>query len=173
MLAVCLLLAGCATKKPVSLPPPGPPQIGSQMPPANAQIVEHRVVVKQKNANTVTLQLFTCHDQNRFQDNAHSGGLQENEEERRALCAGQKLHTARKRCALIVYSRCVLITNARISAWRERGRKPNPLEAALSAGSRPFSKPRPSATRPVSASGNQISSAEFVGLIPVREVIIV
>jgi hypothetical protein len=59
LLAGCLLLAGCATKKqvaPVSPPPPppGPPQIRSQMPPPNAQIVEHCVVVKQENANTVS-----------------------------------------------------------------------------------------------------------------------
>jgi hypothetical protein len=57
LLALCLLLAGCATKKqvvPPSLPPPAPPQIRSQMPPPNAQMVEHCVVVKQENANTVT-----------------------------------------------------------------------------------------------------------------------
>jgi hypothetical protein len=59
LLGVCLLLTGCANKKqaaPTPAPPPAlaPPQIRSQMPPSNAQIVEHCVVVKQENANTVT-----------------------------------------------------------------------------------------------------------------------
>ena len=48
----CLLLAGCADKKkPVA---PTPPAIRSQLPPASAELVEHCVVVKQENANTVT-----------------------------------------------------------------------------------------------------------------------
>jgi len=51
-LVVCLLLAGCAAKKqPVA---PIPPSIRSQMPPPNAEIIKHCVVVKQENDNTVT-----------------------------------------------------------------------------------------------------------------------
>jgi hypothetical protein len=48
----CLLLAGCAAKKqPVaSTPPP----LRSQLPPPTAERIEHCVVVKQENANTVT-----------------------------------------------------------------------------------------------------------------------
>jgi hypothetical protein len=45
-LAFCLLFAGCAAKKPVAL--------RSQLPPATAEIIEHCVIVKQENANTVT-----------------------------------------------------------------------------------------------------------------------
>jgi uncharacterized lipoprotein YajG len=52
LLALCLLLAGCAAKKqPVAATPP---PIRSQMPPPTAELVEHCVVVKQENANTVT-----------------------------------------------------------------------------------------------------------------------
>jgi len=48
----CLLLAGCAAKKqPVAATPP---PIRSQMPPPTAELIEHCVVVKQENANTVT-----------------------------------------------------------------------------------------------------------------------
>ncbi len=48
----CLLLAGCAAKKqPVAATPP---PIRSQMPPPAAELIEHCVVVKQENANTVT-----------------------------------------------------------------------------------------------------------------------
>jgi uncharacterized lipoprotein YajG len=51
-LVVCLLLAGCAAKKqPVAATPP---PIRSQQPPLSAEIIEHCVVVKQENANTVT-----------------------------------------------------------------------------------------------------------------------
>ena len=51
-LVFCLLLAGCAAKKqPVAAPPPA---IRSQLPPPNAELIEHCVVVKQENANTVT-----------------------------------------------------------------------------------------------------------------------
>jgi hypothetical protein len=48
----CLLLAGCAAKKqPVaSIPPP----IRSQLPPPTAERIEHCVVLKEENANTVT-----------------------------------------------------------------------------------------------------------------------
>jgi len=51
-LVFCLLLAGCATKKqPVAATPP---PIRSQLPPSTAELIEHCVVVKQENANTVT-----------------------------------------------------------------------------------------------------------------------
>lgn len=51
-LVFCLLLAGCAAKKqPVAaIPPP----IRSQMPPPTAEVIEHCVVTRQENANTVT-----------------------------------------------------------------------------------------------------------------------
>jgi hypothetical protein len=51
-LLFCLLLAGCAAKKqPVAS---APPPIRSQLPPPTAELIEHCVVVKQENANTVT-----------------------------------------------------------------------------------------------------------------------
>ncbi|MGD0506589.1 MAG: hypothetical protein ABSA27_02255 [Terriglobales bacterium] len=51
-LVFCLLLAGCAAKKqPVATTPP---PIRSQLPPATAEIIEHCVIIKQENANTVT-----------------------------------------------------------------------------------------------------------------------
>jgi hypothetical protein len=51
-LVLCLLLAGCAAKKtPVAAPPP---PIRSQVPPPTAELIEHCVVLKQENANTVT-----------------------------------------------------------------------------------------------------------------------
>jgi hypothetical protein len=51
-LVFCLLLAGCAAKKkPVAATPP---PIQSQTPPPTAELIEHCVVVKQENANTVT-----------------------------------------------------------------------------------------------------------------------
>jgi hypothetical protein len=51
-LVFCLLLAGCAAKKqPVAA---APPPIRSQLPPATAEIIEHCVIIKQENANTVT-----------------------------------------------------------------------------------------------------------------------
>jgi hypothetical protein len=51
-LALCLLLAGCAAKKPpvAATPPP----LRSQLPPPTAELIEHCVVLKQENANTVT-----------------------------------------------------------------------------------------------------------------------
>jgi hypothetical protein len=58
-----VLLIGCAAKKPPApaAPPPPPPKpavevrpIRSQMPPSTAEIIEHCVVTKQENANTVT-----------------------------------------------------------------------------------------------------------------------
>jgi PBP1b-binding outer membrane lipoprotein LpoB len=54
-LIFCLFLAGCAAKKPpVGSTPPSPPPARSQVPPPSAEIIEHCVVVKQENANTVT-----------------------------------------------------------------------------------------------------------------------
>ena len=51
-LVSCLLLASCAAKKqPVAATPP---PIRSQLPPPTAELIEHCVVVKQENANTVT-----------------------------------------------------------------------------------------------------------------------
>jgi hypothetical protein len=51
-LVFCLLLAGCAAKKqPVATTPP---PIRSRLPPPTAELIEHCVVVKQENANTVT-----------------------------------------------------------------------------------------------------------------------
>jgi hypothetical protein len=51
-LVLCLLLVGCASKKQPVAPTPAP--IRSQLPPATAEIIEHCVVVKQENDNTVT-----------------------------------------------------------------------------------------------------------------------
>lgn len=54
ILFLCLL--GCsAKKKPVAPPPPPPPApVRSQMPPPTAEVIEHCVVTKQENANTVS-----------------------------------------------------------------------------------------------------------------------
>jgi hypothetical protein len=51
-----LFLAGCAAKKkPVAPPQPAaPPPVRSQMPPPSAEVIEHCVVSKHENANTVT-----------------------------------------------------------------------------------------------------------------------
>jgi hypothetical protein len=61
LLIAVLLLAGCSAKKPPALQPPPPPPptpqvkpLKSQMPPASAELIEHCVVVKEENANTVT-----------------------------------------------------------------------------------------------------------------------
>ncbi|MGA6984595.1 MAG: hypothetical protein WBZ01_00965 [Terriglobales bacterium] len=51
-LVFCLLLAGCAAKKQPVAATPAP--IRSQLPPATAEIIEHCVITKQENANTVT-----------------------------------------------------------------------------------------------------------------------
>ena len=52
-IVLCLLLAGCAAKKqPVVATPP--PPIRSHLPPSTAELIEHCVVLKQENANTVT-----------------------------------------------------------------------------------------------------------------------
>ena len=63
-LSSCLLLAGCGAKKQAVAPPqpappavaapPAPEPVRSQMPPASAEAIEHCVVSKQENANTVT-----------------------------------------------------------------------------------------------------------------------
>ncbi len=51
-------LAGCAAKKkPAAAPQPSipvPAPIRSQMPPASAEVIEHCVISKQENANTVS-----------------------------------------------------------------------------------------------------------------------
>lgn len=54
-----LFLSGCAAKKqPVAAaapPPPLPPApVRSQLPPPTAEVIEHCVVTKQENANTVS-----------------------------------------------------------------------------------------------------------------------
>jgi hypothetical protein len=54
-----VFLAGCAAKKkPVAPPqpaaPPPPTPVRSQMPPPSAEVIEHCVVSKRENANTVT-----------------------------------------------------------------------------------------------------------------------
>jgi len=52
-----VLLVGCAEKKKAAAPTPPPPPapvIRSQMPPANAEVLEHCVVTKEENANTVS-----------------------------------------------------------------------------------------------------------------------
>jgi hypothetical protein len=60
MKILCLVLllpflAGCAAKKnPPAPPPPAPPQVRSQLPPPSAELIEHCVVTKQENANTVS-----------------------------------------------------------------------------------------------------------------------
>lgn len=55
-LLALLFLAGCMAKKPATpapaASPAAPPR--SQVPPPAAEIIEHCVVVKQENANTVT-----------------------------------------------------------------------------------------------------------------------
>ncbi|MGA2643283.1 MAG: hypothetical protein ABSF15_01120 [Candidatus Sulfotelmatobacter sp.] len=58
-LVLCLFLSGCAAKKqPVAATPPAvaatPPEVRSQLPPANSEVIEHCIVTKQENANTVT-----------------------------------------------------------------------------------------------------------------------
>ena len=48
-----VLLAGCPAKKQPDVVTP-PPPIRSQMPPASSKTIEHCVVTKEENANTVT-----------------------------------------------------------------------------------------------------------------------
>jgi hypothetical protein len=58
ILYAMLLLGGCAAKKkpatpqPAAAPPPTP--VRSVMPPARAEVIEHCVITKQENANTVS-----------------------------------------------------------------------------------------------------------------------
>jgi hypothetical protein len=53
VLGAGLILTGCGPKKPVT-GTPAPAPIRSQAPPDTAETIEHCVVVKQENANTVT-----------------------------------------------------------------------------------------------------------------------
>jgi hypothetical protein len=60
-LVAILVTVGCAAKKPPAplpqpIPPPAPQvkPLKSQMPPSTAELIEHCVVVKEENANTVT-----------------------------------------------------------------------------------------------------------------------
>jgi len=59
-LILLLCLVGCsAKKKPVATTPPppsaaAPAPVPSQMPPPTAEVIEHCVVTKQENANTVS-----------------------------------------------------------------------------------------------------------------------
>jgi len=59
-LILLLCLVGCsAKKKPVATTPPppsvaAPAPVRSQMPPPTAEVIEHCVVTKQENANTVS-----------------------------------------------------------------------------------------------------------------------
>jgi len=50
---MCMLLCGCAAKKQPAQPTP-PPPIRSQLPPPSSETIEHCVVTRQENANTVT-----------------------------------------------------------------------------------------------------------------------
>jgi hypothetical protein len=53
-----LAMAGCSSKKPQAAatppPPAAPPPVRSQLPPPSAETIEHCVITKQENANTVT-----------------------------------------------------------------------------------------------------------------------
>ena len=57
-LILLVLLIGCSAKKktvaPRRPPPPPPAPVRSQMPPPTAEVIEHCVVTKQENANTVS-----------------------------------------------------------------------------------------------------------------------
>jgi hypothetical protein len=54
ILLVCLL--GCSAKKTPAAPPQPPPPapVRSKMPPPTAEVIEHCVVTKKENANTVS-----------------------------------------------------------------------------------------------------------------------
>jgi hypothetical protein len=57
-LILLLCLIGCAAKKKPVAPPqpaaPAPAPVRSQMPPPTAEVIEHCVVTKRENANTVS-----------------------------------------------------------------------------------------------------------------------
>jgi hypothetical protein len=55
-LILLVLLIGCSAKKKTVAPaqPPPPPPVRSQMPPPTAEVIEHCVVIKRENANTVS-----------------------------------------------------------------------------------------------------------------------
>jgi len=55
-LILLVLLIGCSAKKKTVAPtqPPPPPPVRSQMPPRTAEVIEHCVVTKRENANTVS-----------------------------------------------------------------------------------------------------------------------
>jgi hypothetical protein len=65
LFAASSLFSGCAAKHPVTVAPPPPPAapppppavarpVRSQMPPSSAEIIEHCVITRQENANTVS-----------------------------------------------------------------------------------------------------------------------
>jgi hypothetical protein len=68
---------GCAAKK-QPLTATAPP-IRSQLPPPIAELIEHCVIVKQENANTVTCSCLPRDHCYRFKNGAHQASLQENE----------------------------------------------------------------------------------------------
>jgi len=76
-LVSCLLLAGCAAKKPPVAA--APPPIRSQAPPPIAELIEHCVVVKQEKCQHGDLQLSARDHRDRFKNGAHHASLQENE----------------------------------------------------------------------------------------------
>ena len=56
-LILLVFLIGCPAKKKTvapAQPPPPPAPVRSQMPPPTAEVIEHCVVTKQENANTVS-----------------------------------------------------------------------------------------------------------------------
>ena len=55
-LIVLVCLIGCSSKKKTVTPaqPQPPPPVRSQMPPPTAEVIEHCVVTKRENANTVS-----------------------------------------------------------------------------------------------------------------------
>ena len=62
LLLMALFLSGCAAKKKQAATPPPPPPpkavvekpLRSRMPPPTAQVIEHCVITRQENANTVS-----------------------------------------------------------------------------------------------------------------------
>ena len=56
-LILLVFLIGCSAKKKTAAPaqpPPPPAPVRSQMPPPTAEVIEHCVVTKRENANTVS-----------------------------------------------------------------------------------------------------------------------